>query len=66
MAEKVKKVEQVENELYRVSDNEDNTYDYHELMRVRELKESGRVAEYYKAVDELVGRLKNKYRAENG
>ena len=35
-------------------------------MRVRNLKDDGRVSEYYKAVDELVGRLKNKYRAENG
>lgn len=59
-------MEEIENELYHVSDNEDNTYDYHELMRVRNLKENGRVTDYYKAVDELVGRLKNKYRAENG
>ncbi len=59
-------LEEIESELYHVSDNEDNTYDYHELMRIRNLKESGRVSDYYKAIDELVGRLKNKYRAENG
>ena len=59
-------LEEIENELYHVADGEDNTYDYHELMRVRNLKDDGRVSEYYKAVDELVGRLKNKYRAENG
>lgn len=58
--------EEIEKELYHVADNEDNTYDYHELMRIRTLKETGRVADYYKAVDELIGRLKNKYRAENG
>ena len=59
-------MEEIENELYAVSENEDNTYDYHELRRIKELKECGRVTDYYKAVDELVGRLKNKYRAENG
>ena len=59
-------LEEIEKELYHVADNEDNTYDYHELMRIRTLKETGRVTDYYKAVDELVGRLKNKYRAENG
>ena len=66
LAENRSLLEAVENELYHVSDNEDNTYDYHELMRIRHLKEDGRITDYYKAMDELVGRLKNKYRAENG
>lgn len=59
-------LDEIENELFHVADYEDNTYDYHELMRIRNLKESGRVSEYYKAVEEFIGRLKNKYRAENG
>lgn len=66
LAENRALMEEIENELYAVSENEDNTYDYHELRRIRELKECGRVTDYYKAMDELVGRLKNKYRAENG
>lgn len=59
-------IEQIENELFFVSDTEENTYDYHELKRVKELKEGGKIAEYYKAVDELITRLKNRYRTENG
>ena len=59
-------IDQIENELFFVSDTEDNTYDYHELKKVRELKEGGRIVEYYKAVDEMITRLKNKYRTENG
>ena len=59
-------VEQIENELYYVQDTEENTYEYHELNKLKELKESGKVADYYKAVDECISRLKNKYRSENG
>ena len=66
LAENRSLLDEIENELFHVADYEDNTYDYHELMRIRNLKESGRVSEYYKAVEEFIGRLKNKYRAENG
>ncbi len=66
LAENRPLLDEIENELFHVADYEDNTYDYHELMRIRNLKESGRVSEYYKAVEEFIGRLKNKYRAENG
>ncbi len=58
--------EQMENELYFVSDTEENTYDAHEVSKLKEMREDGRIAEYYKAAEELIDRLKNKYRAENG
>ncbi len=56
----------IENELYYATDSEENTYDYHEYRKLSELREKGRVAEYYKMADEMVTHLKNKYRAENG
>ncbi len=66
LAENRPLIDQIENELFFVSDTEDNTYDYHELKKLRELKESGRIAEYYKAADEMITRLKTRYRTENG
>ena len=55
----------VENELYDATDSEENTYDYHEFRKIKELREKGKVAEYYKMADEMVTHLKNKYRSEN-
>ncbi len=58
--------EAIQSELYYATDNEENTYDYHEYTKLKELREKGKVAEYYKLADEMVTHLKNKYRAENG
>ena len=59
-------LEVIENELYFATDTEENTYDYHELKKLKEMRDKGKVADYYKLADEMVTHLKNKYRAENG
>ncbi len=59
-------LEVIENELYFATDTEENTYDYHELKKLKEMRDKGKVADYYKMADEMVTHLKNRYRAENG
>ncbi len=59
-------LDQIDNELYYVTDTEENTFDYHEFKKLREMKEKGRIADYVKAADEMLVHLKNKYRTENG
>jgi len=66
LAENKLLLDQVENELYYISDTEENSFDYHEYKKLRELRDNGHIAEYYKAADDMLVHLKNKYRLENG
>lgn len=59
-------LDQIEGELFRVADNDEGTYEFHEVDKLRQMREDGRVAEYYSNVDEVIKFMKNKYREENG
>ena len=59
-------VEQIENDLYYVADTQENSFEVREVERAKQLKEEGRINDYYKLMEEILFRLKNKYRMENG
>ncbi len=59
-------VEQIENELFYIADTQDNFFEIREAERAKQLKEEGRFNDYYRLMDEILCRLKNKYRLENG
>ncbi len=55
-------VEELENELYYVSEGEEKSRDYLEVQRIKQLFQEGRVSEYEQMIDDMIERLKNIYR----
>lgn len=58
-------IKNIENELYHVVETEENILEYHEICKLKELRESGLISEYYDLSEDMIRRLKNKYRREN-
>lgn len=58
-------LEQMEEELYHVSDASEYTGLYAEVIRLSELKESGKITEFYERLNELITQLKIEYRKDS-
>jgi hypothetical protein len=55
----------IEEELYRVDDCSEYTSLYTDVMHLKELKEQGKIKDYYLKVDEITDQLKNRYRHDS-
>lgn len=56
---------QIEEELYHVTDAQEYTALYAEVVRLSELKENGKFTEFYERLDEIIGQLKKEYRKDS-
>lgn len=55
-------IEEIENELYYITEGEEKSVDYLEIQRIKKLISEGRVSEYEEMIDQMIERLKNIYR----
>lgn len=58
-------LKQMEEELYHASDASEYTGLYAEVVRLSELKDSGKFTEFYERLNELITQLKIEYRKDN-
>lgn len=55
----------IEEDLYRVETSSEYTSLYADVLHLKELKDQGKIKDYYQKLDELLENLKNKYRQES-
>ena len=58
-------LKQIEEELYHALDASEYTGLYAEVIRLSELKESGKFTEFYERLNELITQLKTEYRKDS-
>lgn len=54
--------DEMEKELYHVAETQEISYSYHIIQKLLELKETGKLTEYYELLDEMLSTLKEEYR----